>query len=136
MGKKSMIRNRARIGDAPLYMPGETLFSFSQDPRVASNLNPIYAVGSPQYLAAMAAGAVDPNNGQSYPAPGTPGYAALNPAAPLTLNPPPSVVTSMPTVIGTPAATPAAAASSLSSLPWYYYAGGAAVLLFLFSGKK
>lgn len=50
--------------------------------------------------------------------------ASQSPGAPLTLNPPPSVLTSMPTVIGTPA--------SLSSLPWYYYAGGAAVLLFLF----
>lgn len=125
-----MIRNR--IGDAPLYIPGEPLFSFSQDPRVQNNPNPIYAPGSPQYLAAVAAGAVDPNSGLTYaPAPASLAVEGQSPGAPLTLNAPPSVVTSMPAVIGTPAA-----ASSLSSLPWYYYAGGAAVLLFLFSGKK
>lgn len=124
-----MIRNREtgrRIGDAPVYVPGEPLFSFSQDPRVASNPNPIYAPGSPQYLAAVAAGAIDPNNGRSYgPAPylvNQNSAAPLNPSAPA----------------GTAAPIAAAASSltaTLSSLPWYYYAGGAAGLFLLFSGS-
>lgn len=36
------------------------LYSYSQDPRVPNNPNPIYAVGSPQWLAAVASGA-NPN---------------------------------------------------------------------------
>lgn len=95
-----------RLTAAPL------LYSFSQDPRVPNNPNPIYAIGSPQWNAAIAAGA-DPN-----------------PPGPLTMNPGAIV---MPIV--TPAAAPAAL-SSLTGLPWYYYAGGAAALLFLFGGKR
>lgn len=80
-----MIRNRVigrRIGDAPLYIPGEPLYSFcdGQDPRCVPNPNPIYAPGSPQYNAAVAAGAVDPRTGRSYP-PYTPPPAVEGPAA-------------------------------------------------------
>jgi hypothetical protein len=133
-----MIRNRAigrRIGDAPLYVPGEPLFSFSQDPRVASNPNPIYAPGSPQYLAAVAAGAVDPNSGRTY----APVPAVLPDGGSLSLNPGATTIPAATPAAAIPAATaiPAAAISSLSSVPWYYWAGGAAALLLLFfSGKK
>lgn len=58
-----MIRNVRRLGAAPVLAAPEgsiPLYSYSLDPNVQSNPNPIYAPGSPQWLAAVASGA-NPN---------------------------------------------------------------------------
>jgi hypothetical protein len=122
------IRSVPRLAAAPVLTAPEgsmILYSYSQNPNVPNNPNPIYAVGSPQYLAAMAAGAIDPHfSGRSYfvASPAFSPFAAspLNPAQPV-------AVASMPSVIGAPA--------SLSGRPWYYYAGGVAAVLLLLNWK-
>jgi hypothetical protein len=139
------------------------LFSYSQDPRVPNNPNPIYAPGTPQWNAAIAALSTgqeppppgstlasgtwngDCNNPVVADAQGNLAYvAACYPNTPLGISLASQQAGGGPVSLNpssaaatTPAPAPAAPSSllsSLSGLPWYYYAGGAAALLFLFSG--
>lgn len=88
------------------------LFSFSQDPRVPNNPNPIYAPGTPQWNAAIAA------------------LSSVQQTAPA----PSSTVSPAPSMNPTPAAAIPAPAASLAGYPWYYWAVGAGILALLFSG--